>query len=74
MPSYLIMGSAVSLLFLLLRRGTQSSSEDHPRKAVGYFTVKALLLYPPHAIEMRLHGCDSYVVIFISETMDLLSF
>ncbi len=28
-----------------------------PRRAFGYFTLKALLLYPPHAIVMRLLGC-----------------
>ncbi len=37
----------------------------HPRIAPGYFTLKALLLYPPHAIVMRLHGRDSYVVSLI---------
>ncbi len=36
--------------------------EGHPRIALSYFTLKALLLYPPHAIVMRLHGRDSYVV------------
>ncbi len=45
---------------------------DHPRIALGYFTLKALLLYPPHAIVMRLHGRDSYVVILTPETADLL--
>ncbi len=40
--------------------------------ALGYFTVKALLFYPPHATAMRLHGRDSYVVILIPETADLL--
>ncbi len=29
-------------------------------------------LYPPHAIVMRLHGRDSYVVILIPETANLL--
>ncbi len=46
--------------------------KDHPIIALGYFTLKALLLYPPHAIVMRLHGRDSYVVILIRETADLL--
>ncbi len=40
--------------------------------ALGYFTLKALLLYPPHAIIMRLHVRDSYVVILIPETADIL--
>ncbi len=44
------------LLFLLLKHGAESSPEGHPRIALGYFTLKALLLYPPHAIVMRLHG------------------
>ncbi len=44
----------------------------HPRIALGYFTLKALLLYPPHAIVMRLHGRDNYVVILMLETADLL--
>ncbi len=39
-----------------------------PRIALGYFTLKAFLLYPPHAILMRLSGRDSYVVILIPET------
>ncbi len=46
--------------------------EGHPSIALDYFTLKALLLYPPHAIVMRLHGRDSYVVIPIPETADLL--
>ncbi len=58
------------LLLLLLRHGAYSSPEAHPRIALGYFTLKALLLYPPHAIVMRLHGRDSYVVIVILETAD----
>ncbi len=45
---------------------------SHPRIALGYFTLKALLLYPPHAILMRLHERDSYVAILILETADLL--
>ncbi len=31
-----------------------------------------LLLYPPHAIVMRLQGLDSYVVILIPASADLL--
>ncbi len=27
----------------------------HPRIALGYFSLKALLLYPPHVVVMRLH-------------------
>ncbi len=57
---------------LLLRHGAKSSSEGYSRTRLGYFTIKALLLYPPHALVMRLHGRDvSYVVIFIQETADL---
>ncbi len=60
------------MLLLLLRHGALSSPEVHPRIVLGCFTLKTLLLYPPHAIVMRLHGRDSYVVILIPETMDLL--
>ncbi len=43
------------------------------RTALDDFTLKALLLYPPYAIVVRLHGRDaSYVAIFILETADLL--
>ncbi len=53
--------------------GAWSSPEDHSRIALGFVALKALLLYPPHAIILRLHGCDvSYVVILIPETVDLL--
>ncbi len=39
----------------------------------GFFMFKELLLYPPQAIVMKLHGRDiSYVVIFILETVGLL--
>ncbi len=48
------------------------AAEGHPRIALGFFTLKALLLFPPHAIVMRLHVRDSYVVILIPETADLL--
>ncbi len=47
-------------------------NEGHPKIALGYFALKVLLLYPPHAIVLRLHGCGSYVVILIPETADLL--
>ncbi len=40
--------------------------------ALGYFTLKASLFYPSHAIVIRLHGCDGYVVILISEAADLM--
>ncbi len=40
--------------------------------ALDYFTLNTLLIYPPHAIVMRLHGRDIYVVILIPETADLL--
>ncbi len=46
--------------------------EGHPRITLGYFTLKALLFYPPHAIVMRLHGRDSYVVILVPDMADLL--
>ncbi len=51
---------------------------DHPKftvkKILGYFTLKALLLYPPHAMLMRLHRRGvSYVVIFKPELSDLLA-
>ncbi len=46
-------------------------SRAHPRIALGYFTLKALLLYPSPAIVMRRDV--SYVVIIIPETIDLLS-
>ncbi len=47
--------------------------EGHPRIAHGVFTLKALLIYPPHAVVMRLHGCDvGYVVILILKAVDLL--
>ncbi len=43
------------------------------RTALGYFTLKALLLYPTYAIIVKLHGRDvSYVAIFLPETADLL--
>ncbi len=44
-------------------------NEGHPKIALGYFALKVLFLYPPHAIVMR---CGSYVVILIPETADLL--
>ncbi len=53
-----------------MRHGAESSPEGHPRIALGYFTLKALLLYPTHAIVIRLNGRDSYVVIPIPETAD----
>ncbi len=34
---------------------------SHNRIALGYFALKTLLLYPPHAIVMRLLKRDSYV-------------
>ncbi len=57
---------------LLLWHGTQGSPESHPRTELGYFTLKALLLYALHAIVMGLHGRDIYVVILIPESADLL--
>ncbi len=35
--------------------------------ALGYFNLKALLLYPPHAIVMRFRWHDNYVFILIPE-------
>ncbi len=46
--------------------------EGHPRITLGYFTLKALLLYLPHAIVTRLHGRDCDVVILVPDTTDLL--
>ncbi len=44
----------------------------HPRIMLDYFTLKALLLYLPHSIVMRLHGRDfSYVVTLIPEMVNL---
>ncbi len=43
-----------------------------PRIDLDYFTLKALLLFPPHAILMRLHGRDSCIVILEPEAADLL--
>ncbi len=39
---------------------------------LGYLTLKSLLLYPPHAIVLRLRGRDSYAVVLIPETADLV--
>ncbi len=41
---------------LFLRHGALSSSEGHSRIALGYFTFKALLGHPLHAIVVRLWG------------------
>ncbi len=58
---------------LLLRYVAKSSPKGNPRIALGYFILKALLLYPPNAVAMRLHRHDgSHVVILIPETADLL--
>ncbi len=43
--------------------------EGHPRIALGYFILKALLFNPPYAIIMQLH---ERVVTLIPETADLL--
>ncbi len=45
----------------------------NPRIALDYFALKAILLFPPHATVMRLHGCDSYVVILMTVTVELLT-
>ncbi len=42
------------------------------RKALVYVTLKALLLYPPHATVMRFHGPDSHVVILIPEVTGMV--
>ncbi len=34
---------------------TSPAPRAHPRIALGYFSLKALLLYPPHVVVMRLH-------------------
>ncbi len=46
--------------------------EGHPRIALGYYTLKTLLIFPQHDIVKRLYGRYSYVVILIPETADLL--
>ncbi len=45
-------------------------TRSNPRIGLGYFTLKAVLLYPPHTPVKRLHGHDSYIVILIPETVD----
>ncbi len=65
-------GVVVVVVVVVVEAWRLELPEGHPRIALDYFTLKALLLYPPHAIVMRLHGCDSYVVILIPETADLL--
>ncbi len=57
----------------LLRRGAYKSPEGHPRMALGYFLLKALLIYPPPAKVVRLHGRDNYVVILILEMVHILN-
>ncbi len=56
----------------LLRHGALSSPKGHVRIALCYIALKAFLFFPPHTIVRRLHGRDSYVVILIPETWDLL--
>ncbi len=47
--------------------------EGRPRIALGFFTLKALLLYPPSTIVMALQRrVDRYGVILMSGTVDLL--
>ncbi len=46
----------------------------HTKVTLGYTTLKAILLNPPHTIVMRLHGRGNYVVILIPATADLLGF
>ncbi len=46
--------------------------ERHPRIVLGYFNLKALFPFLPHAIVMRFHGHDCYVGTFIPETSDLM--
>ncbi len=58
---------------LLLSYGAKSSPVSHPRITLSYFSLRALLPYPPHAIVMRLHGRDvGYVVTLIRKKADLL--
>ncbi len=42
-------------------------TDGHPKITFGNFTLNALLLYPPHAIEMSLQGRDSYISILIPQ-------
>ncbi len=58
--------------WLLSRRGAYKSPERHLRMALGYFILKAFLLYPPPAMVVRLHGRDNYVDFLIPEMVDLL--
>ncbi len=44
----------------------------YPIKALVYFTLKPLLLCPLHAVVMRSHGRESFVVALIKETADSL--
>ncbi len=58
---------------LLLRYGAKSSPKGSPRIVLGYFISKELLLYPPHAVVIRLQGrIGRHVVILMPETADLL--
>ncbi len=56
----------------MIQISVRADAVGHRRIALGYLTLKALLLYPPHAKVMRLHERDSYVAILIPETADLL--
>ncbi len=54
--------------------GARSSPEVQSRKVLGYFNLNATLLYPPHAIMIRLNKrYGNYIVMLIPETVDLLS-
>ncbi len=44
--------------------------ECHSRIALGNFTLKTLLIYTPHEIVMRLHGCGVNYVIIPTPEMD----
>ncbi len=65
--------SMLLMVLLILRHGVWSAPYGHPRIALDYLTLKALLIYPPHAIVMRMYGLDvCYVDILLPEAAVLL--
>ncbi len=64
-----------TLFIFLLRHCTLTSPEGHPRIESRSFTLKALLLYPPHAKVIRSQERGvSYIAIIIPVKADLLGF